>query len=156
MTPVSVGEKALSYHVLTSTLPLLDAPLPTPRMLFLGPLDSMLWDRKTLRYIFDFNYIWEVYKPELTRKWGYYVLPVFYGDHFVARFDSRLEKGVWTILRWWWEPDVAVDAALLDALQDAVSRFMYYLRAVAVQVSEGVDRAVKEAVPKVLKIDPRV
>ena len=146
LTPVLVGEKKLPYYMLTSTLDLLDVSLPTPRMILLGPLDSMLWDRKTLRYIFDFDYVWEVYKPEKLRRWGYYVLPVFYGDRFVARVDSRLEKGVWTIARWWWEDDVAPDAGMLDTLRDAVERFMYYLRADGVIVGEGGDERVREAV----------
>ena len=146
LTPVLVGEKKLPYYLLTSTLDLLDVSLPTPRMILLGPLDSMLWDRKTLRYIFDFDYVWEVYKPEKLRRWGYYVLPVFYGDRFVARVDSRLEKGVWTIARWWWEDDVAPDAGMLDTLRDAVKRFMYYLRADGVIVGEGVDERVRGAV----------
>jgi uncharacterized protein YcaQ len=115
-------------------------------MLFLGPLDSMLWDRKTLRYIFDFDYVWEVYKPENLRRWGYYVLPVFYGDRFVARVDSRLEKGIWTIARWWWEPDVTPDAGMLDALRDAAERFMHYLHAGGVVIGEGVDEAVRQAI----------
>ena len=146
LTPVLVGEKKLPYYILTSTLDLLDVSLPTPRMILLGPLDSMLWDRKTLRYIFDFDYVWEVYKPEKLRRWGYYVLPVFYGDRFVARVDSRLEKGVWTIARWWWEDDVAPDAGMLDALRVAVERFIYYLRADGVIVGEGVDEKVRESV----------
>ena len=146
LTHVLVGEKKLPYYMLTSTLDLLDVSLPTPRMILLGPLDSMLWDRKTLRYIFDFDYVWEVYKPEKLRRWGYYVLPVFYGDRFVARVDSRLEKGVWTIARWWWEDDVAPDADMLDALCVALERFMYYLRADGVIVGEGADERVREAV----------
>ena len=146
LTPVLVGEKKLPYYILTSTLDLLDVSLPTPRMILLGPLDSMLWDRKTLRYIFDYDYVWEVYKPEKLRRWGYYVLPVFYGDRFVARVDSRLEKGVWTIARWWWEDDVSPDAGMLDALRVAVERFIYYLRADGVIVGEGVDEKVRESV----------
>jgi uncharacterized protein len=71
-------------------------------------------------------------------------LPVFYGDRFVARFDSRLEKGVWTLARWWWEPDVKVDVEMITALQDAIQRFVHYLRAEGVQVGEGVDEVVRE------------
>ena len=149
LTLLRVGEKAVPYYILTSTLDLLDAPLPAPRMLFLGPLDSMLWDRKTLRYIFDFDYVWEVYKPENLRRWGYYVLPVFYGDRFVARVDSRLEKGIWTIARWWWEPDVTPNAGMLDAVRDAAERFMRYLHADGVVVGEGVDQAVRQAILEV-------
>jgi len=149
LTPIHVGEKKTLCYIPTSALNLLDAPLPEPRVIFLGPLDSMLWDRKTIRYIFDFDYTWEVYKPEKLRKWGYYVLPVFYRDRFIARVDSRLENGIWTIARWWWEDDITPDSDLLDALRSAATRFMHYLNAKDVQASEAVDTAVKEAVTKV-------
>jgi uncharacterized protein YcaQ len=146
LTPIHVGEKKWLYYMPTSALPLLDASLPEPRAIFLGPLDSILWDRKGLLQLFDFDYLWEVYKPANQRRWGYYVLPVFYGDRFVARLDSRLEKGIWTISRWWWEPDVTPDAEMLDALQLAVKQFLHYLRATDVSVSDAVDIAVRQAI----------
>jgi uncharacterized protein YcaQ len=74
------------------------------------------------------------------------VLPVFYGDRFVARLDSRLDKGIWTISRWWWEPDVTPDAALLDALRDAVAAFLHYLHAINVYLEDDVDRITREAI----------
>ena len=144
LTPVRVGEKAWPYYILTSAIPLLDAAPLIPRVIFLGPLDSFLWDRKAVLQLFDFDYIWEVYKPVEQRRWGYYVLPVFYGDRFIARVDSRLEKGVWTISRWWWEPDVVPNDALLEALRTAVSQFLRYLRADALRLDESVDRVVRE------------
>jgi uncharacterized protein len=101
ITPVKISEKKLSYYAYTEVLKLLGQPPLEPRVIFLGPLDSVLWDRKGVLQIFDFDYTWEVYKPEQQRKWGYYVLPVFYGDRFIARLDSRMEKGIWNILRWW-------------------------------------------------------
>lgn len=133
--------------MLTSTLNLLDAAPLEPRMLLLGPLDSMLWDRKTLRYIFDFDYVWEVYKPEPLRRWGYYVLPVFYGDRFVARIDSRLEKGIWTISHWWWESDVVPDTAMLAALRLTIAQFMHYLHAHDIRVGADVDATFPRMVP---------
>jgi len=149
LIPVQVGEKQWPYYMPASLLNLLDAPLPEPRVIFLGPLDSLLWNRKTIRQIFDYDYVWEVYKPEKVRKWGYYVLPVFYGDRFIARVDSRLEKGIWTISRWWWEPDVLLDADLLDALRLAIENFVYYLRADGIQMAEGVDLAMRETIAEV-------
>jgi hypothetical protein len=146
VSQIQVGELATPYYTLTSALKLLDEPLSSPRMIFLGPLDSLLWDRKSLLHIFDFDYIWEVYKPAKQRKWGYYVLPVFYGDRFVARVDSRLEKGTWTISRWWWESDITPDAELLDALRTAAEGFLHYLRADGVCIGEDVDTLVKQTI----------
>jgi uncharacterized protein len=163
LTPVHVGDSTSSgdksnktwlYYMPTTALKLLEVssvdPLMTsvptvPTMRFLGPLDSMLWDRKGIQHIFDFVYTWEVYKPESARTWGYYVLPVFYGDRFVARMDSRLEKGTWTIASWWWEPAIVPDAEMLTALQIAAKKFLCYLRANAIRVSDEVSADVRMA-----------
>jgi hypothetical protein len=110
----------------------------------MGPLDSLLWDRKSVQQIFNLDYVWEVYKPAEQRKWGYYVLPVCFGDRFIARIDSRLEKDIWTISRWWWEPDVIPNADLLDAVANAIESFMQYLRADKVNFGENVDAFIKQ------------
>lgn len=142
---VSVEGKAHLYHMPSHLLQLLEKPAPEQRMLFLGPLDSLLWDRKGVMQLFNFEYVWEVYKPEHQRRWGYYVLPVFYGDRFIARLDSRLEKGTWTLARWWWEPDVTPTADLLDALRIAAGNFARYLRANSVRVEAGVEPSIRQA-----------
>ena len=132
------------YYALPDVLKNLEHPLPEPRMTFLAPLDSLVWDRTMLRHLFDFSYIWEVYKPEPQRKWGYYVLPVFYGDRFIARFDSRLVDGTWHLYRWWWEEGV-LDAEMLTSLEDAVKRFKRYLRADKVRLPRGLDKGTRAA-----------
>lgn len=146
VVPVQIGEKKLLFYAYAEALKLLDQPPLEPRAIFLGPLDSFLWDRKGVQQIFDFDYTWEVYKPEHLRQWGYYVLPVFYGDRFIARLDSRLEKGIWTIARWWWEDGIAPDAEMLDALHAAMQSFLVYLGAEGAQASEGVDEVVRNMI----------
>jgi uncharacterized protein len=145
LTQLQIDKLSGPYYIHTSALKFFDEPSSNPRVIFLGPLDSLLWDRKSLLQIFDFDYVWEVYKPAELRKWGYYVLPVFYGDRFVARVDSRLDKGIWTISRWWWEPDITPDADLLVALRIAIEDFLRYLRADRVCIGEDVDALVKQA-----------
>jgi uncharacterized protein YcaQ len=148
LVPVQIGEngaKGWPAYLPTSALPLLEAPAPAPRVIFLGPLDSLLWDKRRVMQLFDFDYVWEVYKPEPQRRWGYYVLPVFYGDRFVARLDGRLERGVWTITRWWWEPGVTPMPDLLDALHVAAENFAHYLRANSVRVEAGLAPEVRQA-----------
>ncbi|HEY7348598.1 MAG TPA: crosslink repair DNA glycosylase YcaQ family protein [Ktedonobacterales bacterium] len=152
LTPAQIsenGSKAWAAYLPTSALPLLDASAPAPRVIFIAPLDSLLWDRKAVAQLFDFDYVWEVYKPEPQRRWGYYVLPVFYGDRFVARLDSRLASsqggGVWTISRWWWEPDITPTPDLLAALRTAAEAFAHYLRATSVRAEAGVPPEVRQA-----------
>ena len=77
----------------------------------LGALDNFMWDRKLLRWLFNFDYIWEVYKPEKLRKYGYYVLPILYGNIFIARFEPGFnrKRGRFEIKNWWWEESATAD-----------------------------------------------
>jgi uncharacterized protein YcaQ len=77
-----------------------------PAATFLAPLDPLCWDRDLLRRLFAFDYIWEVYVPLPKRRWGYYVLPILYGDRFVGRIEPRIERraGVLHVLGLWFEP----------------------------------------------------
>jgi uncharacterized protein YcaQ len=79
--------------------------------------------------LFNFSYRWEVYKPANERQYGYYVLPVLYGDRFVARFEPGREKkgGALLIKNWWWEADVEVTSKMQSALQEAFRHFLAYL-----------------------------
>ncbi len=72
---------------------------------FMAPLDPLVWDRDLLRRLFDFDYLWEVYVPEPKRRWGYYVLPVLYGDRFVGRIEPRIDRKAdeLRVVGLWWE-----------------------------------------------------
>jgi hypothetical protein len=132
LVPVNLeGLAGRTFFMRRADLPILEAvrseAAPAPRAAFMGPLDNLTWDRELLRQVFDFDYIWEVYKPQAQRKYGYYVLPVLYGDRFVARFDPAFDKRSRTLViaNWWWEqgvrPDGAMEAALVACLQDFIS-----------------------------------
>ncbi|MBK5258753.1 MAG: winged helix DNA-binding domain-containing protein [Thermoanaerobaculia bacterium] len=64
------------------------------RIRILGPLDPLLWDRSLVRIAFDFDYVWEVYKPASQRKWGWYVVPVLFRDRLIGRIDAQTHK-IW-------------------------------------------------------------
>jgi uncharacterized protein YcaQ len=96
------------------------------RVRILGPLDPLLWDRDLVRHLFEFDYVWEVYKPAAQRKWGWYVCPLLHRDRFVGRIDARVTDGVLVVAKLWLERDVdraAVVASLeRHALACAASR----------------------------------
>ncbi|HEX6507764.1 MAG TPA: crosslink repair DNA glycosylase YcaQ family protein [Chloroflexota bacterium] len=145
LIPMHVGLPAILYHMPAAALSALSAPDPEPRVVFLRPLDSLLWDRKAVKHLFGFDYVWEVYKPTAQRRWGYYVLPFLYGNRFIGRVDSRMEGGSWKIDRWWWEDGEVKDAALLDALSKGASAFAEYLGATSIEVSDAVDHTARQA-----------
>lgn len=95
----------------------------------LAPLDNMLWDRNLISELFGFEYRWEVYKPVSERKYGYYVLPVLYGNRFIARFEpERARKNQeFYIKNWWWEAGVEIDDQLKEEVILCLERFADYL-----------------------------
>ena len=144
MLPVQIEGDKRTYYLLTRDLPYLEqarAPAPAPRVAFIAPLDNLLWSRNLVERLFGFRYVWEVYKPAHQRKYGYYVLPVLYGDRFVARFDARLEReaGELVILSWHWESGETLTDPLADALRDALDHFVSYLDARRLITADGVD-----------------
>ena len=72
---------------------------------FIAPLDPLVWDRDLLRALWDYDYRWEVYVPAPKRRWGYYVLPLLWGERFVGRIEPRIERasGTLRVLDLWWE-----------------------------------------------------
>ena len=78
---------------------------PPGGVAFLAPLDPLVWDRRALRSLFDFDYLWEVYVPAAKRRWGYYVLPLLWRDRLVGRIEPRIDRkaGALRVLDVWWE-----------------------------------------------------
>ena len=98
---------------------------------FLAPLDHVS-ARGRAKDLFGFEYVWEVYKPEHQRKFGYYVLPVLWGDRLVARFDSKLDRttNTFIVLGLWLEDKaLAKDGAFAEALARGFARFVNFLGA---------------------------
>ncbi len=91
---------------------------------FLAPLEIVSARGRALP-LFQFDYKWEVYKPLEERRWGYYVLPILYGDRLVARLEPKLDRPTrtLTILGFWLEDGVQLDDRLLKALSAALRRF---------------------------------
>lgn len=103
----------------------------TEEAVFLAPLDHVS-ARGRAKVLFGFDYVWEVYKPAHQRKFGYYTLPVLWGDRLVARFDSKFDRmtDTFVILGLWLEDQVlGKDEAFADALARGFARFVTFLEA---------------------------
>lgn len=105
---------------------------------FLAPLDNLLWDRKLIKRLFNFEYVWEVYKPVSKRKYGYYILPILYGDRFIGRFEPTFDKKTKTLLikNWWWEEDVNISTEILEAMEVSLYEFLKYLNGDKIVVAD--------------------
>jgi uncharacterized protein YcaQ len=128
------SDASLLRDVSAGRVPPAWAPLETSttdEVVFLAPLDQVS-ARGRAKILFGFDYIWEVYKPEHQRKFGYYTLPMLRGDRLVARFDSKLDRttNTFVILGLWLE-DAALgnDEAFAEALARGFARFVTFLGA---------------------------
>ncbi len=150
-TKVQVEESKIDWIALSSDLPLLEAlasekmppewtplgPSTLDEVTFLAPLE-IVSARGRAREVFDFDYIWEVYKPLEQRRWGYYTLPILYGDDLVARLDPKLDRKTGTLKTngFWLEEDApAEDPAFADALGKGLARFAAFVGARQVDVT---------------------
>ena len=62
------------------------------RAALLSPLDHLVFDRKRMAELFDFDYILEMYKPVAKRRWGYWAMPILYGDELVGKLDVTADR----------------------------------------------------------------
>ncbi len=138
LVPVTVEGVRGDRFVLADELPILAAstdrdPAVPQGVAFLAPLDPLVWDRDLLRSLFDFDYVWEVYVPAAKRRWGYYVLPILFGDRLVGRIEPRIDRQTRTlrVLDLWWETgfDPTVEDGFAVAFGEALVAHARFLGA---------------------------
>lgn len=87
----------------------------------LSPFDNCVIQRGRIKRLFDFDYTIECYVPEPKRQYGYFCLPVLYGDTFAGRIDCKAERSeqVLVIKNMFWEkkPTDKIKAELNKALK---------------------------------------
>lgn len=96
LRPVTVEGVRGERYALADELPLLrscaDERAPLRGVTLLAPLDPFVWDRALLRSLFGFDYRWEVYTPAHLRRFGYYALPLLWGDRLVGRVEPARDR----------------------------------------------------------------
>ena len=101
-------------------------PIKADQVRFIAPLDNFIWDRKFVQTIFDFEYVWEVYKPEKLRQYGYYVLPILLGDNFIGRFEpdrTKTRQDTLKIKKIWFESNIYETPEMTDMILTEVERY---------------------------------
>jgi uncharacterized protein YcaQ len=137
LVPVQVEGIRGVRHAIADELPILEAAsgpsTAAPDAALLAPLDPLIWDRRLLRDLWGFDYIWEVYVPQARRRWGYYVLPLLFGDRLVGRIEPRLEREAKTlrILGIWFEDGFRPmeEPGFLSALAAALEAYREFVGA---------------------------
>jgi uncharacterized protein YcaQ len=112
-------------------------PEPAPTVAFLPPFDPLVWDRGLLGSLFGFEYVWELFHPPAKRRWGWYVLPLLFGDRFVGRIEPRIDRasGSVQVIGLWWEDGFAPRRAegFVDAMRDALRAYLGFAGATSIE-----------------------
>ena len=132
--PIQIEGILFNFNIPSKEIELLNRIVKGERRIskkisFLAPLDNFMWDRSLVEILFDFKYRWEVYKPLKEREYGYYVLPVLYGDKIIARFEPFRDKKQSKLIvkNWWWEKNIKVNDQMKKSISKAIGEFADFL-----------------------------
>jgi uncharacterized protein YcaQ len=131
LVPVTVEGVRGKRLVLREEVELLQAPPePPPSVAFLPPFDPVVWDRALLGSLFGFDYVWELFLPPEKRRWGWYVLPILFGDRLVGRIEPRIDRaeGRVAVLDLWWEDSFEARRTdgFVDAMRGALGAYLRF------------------------------
>jgi len=131
LVPVTVEGVRGKRFILREEVDLLKAPPePGQSAAFLPPFDALVWDRALLGSLFGFEYVWELFVPPAKRRWGWYVLPILFGDRLVGRIEPRIDRAESrvTVLDVWWEDgfDPRRDEGFVEAMRDALRAYLHF------------------------------
>ena len=109
------------------------------RLHILSPFDGMVMGRGRKQALFGFACKLECYTPAAKRRWGYFCLPILWGQEFIGRLDPKADRKKRTLIvkALLFEPGFADLDAVLAPLADKLRDFAAF---------NGCDRIVVERV----------
>ena len=97
------------------------------RAALLSPFDRLIHDRKRLTELFEFDYQLEMYKPVAKRRWGYYALPILYGDRLAGKLDATADRDAGVLRVAAIHQDTEFTPAMTDAVRDEIEDLARWL-----------------------------
>ena len=146
--PVKIDSVKHVHYVLEEHLSLLEDSdmFVSEKVHFIAPLDNLLWNRRMISEIFDFNYFWEVYKPPEKRIYGYYVMPILQGTRFIGRLDPKLDRqNKRMLIKSLLLEKKDVDKDLTTELAATLQRFLKFHEASQISVEKTEPRELRDA-----------
>jgi uncharacterized protein YcaQ len=85
----------------------IDGDFDFEKVCLLTYFDNFMWNRERIQRLFGFESKLEIYVPVVKRVYGYYHLPILYGDQLVARIEPKMDRrqNKFLIRGYWTEPD---------------------------------------------------
>ena len=100
----------------------------TGRAALLSPLDRLVFDRKRMTELFEFDYQLEMFKPAANRRWGYWALPILYGDRLVGKLDATADRKAGVLRVDAIHRDVPFTKAMTTAVRREIDDLAIWLR----------------------------
>ena len=123
---------------------------PPQKALLICPFDNVLWERDLVAELYGFDYRLEAYVPPAKRKYGYYVMPILWGERFVGRVDPKIDRktGVLTINGMWLEERKAAPDGLVVGLADALVSLAEFVGAADIKIAKTRPASLRVALAK--------
>jgi uncharacterized protein YcaQ len=100
----------------------------TGRAALLSPFDRLIHERKRTVELFEFDYQLEMYKPAANRRWGYFALPVLYGDRLVGKLDATADRKAGVLHVHAIHQDVPFTKAMTSAVDREIKDLAHWLK----------------------------
>ncbi len=115
-----------------------------PRVSLLPPFDNLIC---CFKRIFGFDYNLEMFLPQHKRKFGYYVLPILWGDKLIGRIDPNMDKRneKLVINSVHAEPGAPSDVEVSSKIAEKIEQLGEFLGAKEVAYTAGVPRVWKNS-----------
>ena len=131
--PITVEGQSDTWYIHDDTLTELGSGEAEEKRsaVLLSPFDNLICDRDRTETLFNFHYRSEIYTPKAKRKYGYYVMPILYGNRLIGRLDPKMDRKTKTlrINAVFVEPDVGLVAGMETAVNETITQLATFLNA---------------------------
>ncbi len=136
------------YYCRPATLDRLPLRVNRRAVKLLSPFDNLIINRRRTAQLFDFDYQLECYLPAAKRRYGYFALPILYGDELIGRVDAKANRkaAALQINNIWL--DIPLDDQLVKAMTAGLRDFMIAMGCQTIDI-----RATYPKVPELLRMN---
>ena len=119
----------------------------------LSPFDNLIIDRDRTLDMFNFNYTLEAYYPQAKRRYGYYVMPILFGNEFVGRLDPKFDRKnrILIIQSIYLEKKFQPSETFLLSLSDTLTSFAEFNGGSNIRINQTYPRKLKTSIQKLLR-----